>query len=679
MASNATTDADGDGLLNVFEVNTNNDGFDVNDEDIDGDDGGADGSFTRFDFNSNDPDLLSDGSNAIPLDRDFDYRDATDTDGDGVVDSIDVDDDNDGILDVNEAQTVHTPANASVVNANPPIANLATTHDGTSTAGSSFASVDLASNYDVLDRVIYDFSTPLSNVTEMRLWNNDDPSADGIDFIGYVQFFDAAGNQLLEMTNISVTDGADPFVLTLPTSLNNVSRMTWFSIDSIDPDTGDYSSNMAWREVALVTGGDSDNDGIVDRLDLDSDNDGITDNVEAQATNAYIAPSGTGANGGAGGFIDANGDGLDDNYDDRTVIAATAAATSGAGNGAGLTPVDTDSTLASSDNVADYLDTDSDNDGVSDQAESGLTAATSSDDTDNDGLLDDYEGGNDNDGFDVNDENISGDNGGATGSFTGINLPANNPDLAADGSNAQPLTRDFDYRDATDTDGDGVVDSVDIDDDNDGILDTVENSMPAHRVSITGLTSIADRALIVVSNTGGVSGYGIATSAFHLSDDAGQVGSLAGEELDIFPGDTRDFYLVGATTDGPGGPGLEHNGTVLGVHLQVTNVNGSLQYTIVESIRHHPGVGDWATRTYDSLPDASGYTVFSNNFSELFEINPLVDFDGDGIINSLDIDSDNDGITDNVEAQTTAGYIAPSGVGGTPAFLDANGDGLDGW
>ena len=44
--------------------------------------------------------------------------------------------------------------------------------------------------------------------------------------------------------------------------------------------------------------------------------------------------------------------------------------------------------------------------------------------------------------------------------------------------------------------------------------------------------------------------------------------------------------------------------------------------------------------------------------------------DGDGIINSLDLDSDNDGILDNVEAQTTAGYVGPSGI-------DANGDGVD--
>ena len=44
--------------------------------------------------------------------------------------------------------------------------------------------------------------------------------------------------------------------------------------------------------------------------------------------------------------------------------------------------------------------------------------------------------------------------------------------------------------------------------------------------------------------------------------------------------------------------------------------------------------------------------------------------DNDGIADHRDIDSDDDGITDNVEAQTTAGYIAPSGT-------DTDGDGLD--
>ena len=45
--------------------------------------------------------------------------------------------------------------------------------------------------------------------------------------------------------------------------------------------------------------------------------------------------------------------------------------------------------------------------------------------------------------------------------------------------------------------------------------------------------------------------------------------------------------------------------------------------------------------------------------------------DTDGITNRLDLDSDNDGIPDNIEAQTTLGYIAPG------VFTDIDSDGLN--
>ncbi|NRA92276.1 MAG: hypothetical protein HRU26_06255, partial [Psychroserpens sp.] len=48
----------------------------------------------------------------------------------------------------------------------------------------------------------------------------------------------------------------------------------------------------------------------------------------------------------------------------------------------------------------------------------------------------------------------------------------------------------------------------------------------------------------------------------------------------------------------------------------------------------------------------------------------------DSLFNHNDLDSDNDGIPDNIEAQTTANYIAPSGAPNT-GFVDSNLDGLD--
>ena len=84
---------------------------------------------------------------------------------------------------------------------------------------------------------------------------------------------------------------------------------------------------------------DKDGDGVNNQLDLDSDNDGIPDNIEAQSTTGYIAQ---------GIFTDANVDGVNDVY-------------------ATLVIVNTDGT-----DDPDYLDLDSDNDGLFDIAESGI-------------------------------------------------------------------------------------------------------------------------------------------------------------------------------------------------------------------------------------------------------------------------------------------------------------------
>ncbi|NNL59976.1 MAG: hypothetical protein HKO72_01430, partial [Flavobacteriaceae bacterium] len=55
--------------------------------------------------------------------------------------------------------------------------------------------------------------------------------------------------------------------------------------------------------------------------------------------------------------------------------------------------------------------------------------------------------------------------------------------------------------------------------------------------------------------------------------------------------------------------------------------------------------------------------------------------DGDGFYDHLDLDSDNDGIPDNIEAQTTIGYVAPSGTvnssGPEIGLWDNYGTGLD--
>jgi len=107
---------------------------------------------------------------------------------------------------------------------------------------------------------------------------------------------------------------------------------------------------------------DFDNDQIINSLDLDSDGDLIPDNIEAQLTIDYIQPS---------GIVGANG--LDNIYESIS------------DSGEGLTPVNSDANNPiSTDNNPDYLDHDSDNDGIIDRIELGISPSNI--DSDNDGL-----------------------------------------------------------------------------------------------------------------------------------------------------------------------------------------------------------------------------------------------------------------------------------------------------
>jgi gliding motility-associated-like protein len=117
----------------------------------------------------------------------------------------------------------------------------------------------------------------------------------------------------------------------------------FFSIKHINISEG--SSKATFKILATCVPRDSDSDGIPDQFDLDSDGDGISDNIEAQGQN-FIAFN----------PIDADGNGISDVY------------------GNGLFPIDTDG-----DGVLNYLDLDSDNDGIYDSVETAI-------DTNGDGI-----------------------------------------------------------------------------------------------------------------------------------------------------------------------------------------------------------------------------------------------------------------------------------------------------
>ena len=176
---------------------------------------------------------------------------------------------------------------------------------------------------------------------------------------------------------------------------------------------------------------DKDKDGIPNQYDKDSDNDGIPDTVESYG-------------------VETNGDGLIDNYTDTDNdgfsqnVDANNTGVQGSGNGLGAQDFD-------GDGIPNYLDVDSDNDGIPDLVE--VLGA----DANNNGMIDAFLDAN-SDGF--ADNYILGSALLMTGPDTG---PV---DGRADNYPNKNLDRDF------------RPNAYDVDSDGDGIVDVIEAGLP---------------------------------------------------------------------------------------------------------------------------------------------------------------------------------------------------------
>jgi|GEM_PF-2416000 Ca2+-binding RTX toxin-like protein len=248
-----------------------------------------------------------------------------------------------------------------------------------------------------------------------------------------------------------------------------------------------------------------------------------------------------------------------------------------------------------------------------------------------------------------------------------------------------------------DTDGDGVANTVDIDDDGDGIIDTNEAFIGnvldpgAPGLSLQGINSI------LVGESGEVAGVPL-TAGTHI--------------LQMSQDDTSNSTPGTATHN----PGVEIGANLYRAEIHVGDLNSApfpddaaitftftadgveVPATVVERPRPTSaptgagGTGDLMTWVIElDVPADSDLigqdlgVVFSldketgsvDNLSVdnlVLSVNgssvPNDDTDSDGIVNSLDTDSDGGGIGDNIEAQYGQSYIAPSGT-------DSDGNGLD--
>jgi hypothetical protein len=421
---------------------------------------------------------------------------------------------------------------------------------------------------------------------------------------------------------------------------------------------------------------DSDGDGVPDYVEdvegtdpgdvgglRDTDNDGVPDHIELlEGTDPTKADS----------FKDSDDDGVPDYVE--THIEKT-------------NPLDaTDFADLDGDGIPDYRDTDSDNDGISDEDE-GRSANR---DTDGDGIPDYLDLDSDNDKLpDVLEGNIDSDGDGIPDY---LDTDSNNdgiPDVLDAPRAVVPSGKDVDHDgiddvmdvdftggqdlnnngiddafEPRDSDGDGIPDYRDADSDGDGVPDLFEADM----IPLSGIDSDGDGIddLLDVDQTGGVdlNGDGIDDEFLPTDTDRDGIPNYLDRDSDNdgIP-DGIEFGASGMDSDGDGIDDAFDVDQTGGVDINGDGIDDA----IVARDSDGDGIPDHLDLDSDNdgIPDVLEAGLVDEDGDGMADggmtTNLPRDSDGDGIPDYLDLDSDNDGTLDIVRA----------GFGG----LDSNGDG----
>ncbi|WP_188476220.1 gliding motility-associated C-terminal domain-containing protein [Dokdonia pacifica] len=555
------------------------------------------------------------------------FDDAVDNDLDGVPDGCDQDDDNDGILDMDESLCASG------------FISLGQTFSSTSVTGSvanlfAFSGVDITIDYELLGSnpgVTPAWSSGVTNgsfpvgpdgqVFNTQPDNTNFPNGDvaqhtlnftngpvfdlefkigGIDNQDRVDILAFNGGVAVPVVIADVNLGAD---LTLNDNSavssapganapsNSIQVTIAGPVDQVIYTTGKDNGNagnvtIQLYELTYCVFLDTDGDGVPNQFDLDADNDGIYDVEES-------------------GGVDADNDGQADDTDGDS--SNNNGVPNSANGGTGNPPIDSDPANADG---PDFLDTDADGDGCSDSNEA------------------------------YQDSNADGGDGGQFG--MGDPLTVSGGMVNADGSvTAAPYDTGV-VSDVTtvgpDLDGDGQSDICDEDDDGDGNPDVTDPN-PTTPIVMDD-TNMTDPGVAVTTD--------VLANDDYLGNNDGPLGTTT---------------LVDTGT-----------GTAMGI-VVVDPDTGEITYT--------PTLGEagmMVTIVYEVCSD-DGVTPAPDNpvcmQATLTITVGDMDSDGDGVNDVLDLDDDNDGILDTDESPGLPDPSADDDMDGIPNYQDTD-IGVDG-
>ncbi|KYF54673.1 hypothetical protein BE08_20070, partial [Sorangium cellulosum] len=425
---NPADDTDGDGLINVLDVDSDNDGlFDGTELGLPCDNAATDteaghcradadeGATTTSPIDADSDDGgVSDGNEDINLDGAVDAGESdpndpaddlpiVDTDGDGLVDEIEVligtdpedaDSDDDGVLDGQEPNYSDDHDGDGLINALDPDSDGDGLFDGTELGlPCDNAATDAGAESCIADADPETTTNPLDPDTD------DGGVSDGAE--------DANHNGAVDEGETD-PNAPDDDVVAGDRDGDGLSDAIEEMLGS-DPDDADSDDDGALDGQEVDPGADTDGDGLINVLDVDSDNDGLFDGTELglpcdqEGTSAEAGHCRADADEGATKTspVDADTDdgGVSDGNEDANLDGAIDAGETDPNNG------DDDGTLEDTDGdgLSDALegeigtdpnDADSDDDGVPDGLEPNF-----SDDHDGDGLVNAVDPDSDGDGL----------------------------------------------------------------------------------------------------------------------------------------------------------------------------------------------------------------------------------------------------------------------------------------